>query len=113
MPRLLALFALCLTLTLAACAAPGQPAAQAPAPTAVAPPRPATALPPAPTRAQPPQPTSAPTAIARVGAVVAPTGAPSTTALAAVVQSGRQPGGEWFLGNPDAKVTLIDYSDFL
>ncbi|MCW5850031.1 MAG: hypothetical protein KIT87_08095 [Anaerolineae bacterium] len=74
----------------------------------------------APTAAQVPVPTAA-AATATTAAVpptTAPTAAPTIQAQAQAsaevnLQSGRLPGGEWFIGNPAAPVTVVDYSDFL
>ena len=127
MPRLRPMLCIWLLITLAACAAPAPPAAQAPAPTAA--PAPATTAPVPPTsaptvaQARPTTPpsatqTTAPTA-APAPATRAPTVGPTATqaqpqASAEVnLQSGRLPGGEWFIGNPNAPVTVVDYSDFL
>lgn len=37
---------------------------------------------------------------------------PAVTADGKLV-SGKLPDGRWFLGSPDAPITLVDYSDFL
>jgi len=52
-----------------------------------------------------------------VETAVSPTNVPEPTAepeaIAFVVESGRTPEGAYFLGSPEAPLTLIDYSDFL
>lgn len=59
-----------------------------------------------------PQPPTA-TAPAEPTAVAANPTLPAPTATTAVEQNGRTADGAYFLGHPDAPITLIDYSDFL
>ncbi len=44
---------------------------------------------------------------------IPPTLTAKTEPTVALVQSGRTEDGGYFLGNPDAPITFIDYSDFL
>ena len=118
MLRLKRMLCLLLLLVLAACAAPAPPAAQTTAPTTAAVPptsaptvvqaRPTTP----PTAAQTTAPPAAP-ASATTAPTIAPRAAQAQASAEDNLQSGRLPGGEWFIGNPNAPVTVVDYSDFL
>ena len=113
--RLLILFLL--LLGAAGCAAPAEEVAQ---------PQTGDGAPTAPSIAESPttQPTATTAATASVAVAtaepVAPTAVPTSSEPVAaatvpptLVTSGRLPEGAFFLGSPDAPITMIDYSDFL
>lgn len=109
---------LCLIWLLAACSST-QPAADAPspAPTAEAAVQSTSTAVATTAAVATAMPTNTPAATAAVTAIVTTTPPPSPTATpttaAAQIVSGRTDEGVFFLGDPNAPVTMIDYSDFL
>lgn len=114
LPKLFFIGMMLALVMLAACGSPTPRAEPTAAPTTIAPQVVTTQT------TQPPNnPTFPPSTVAGTVAVVTtqPPNNPSALSPTAVndstIPSGITAEGYYFLGNPDAKVTLIDYSDFL